>query len=148
MNEFEWRRQMRALRQPRVPQRDLWAAIDAALATTERVDTAAPHAVVPPSTPWRQRLAAGLAASLLLAAGLFAWHQVHAPASPTLASSTRMPWKPADPRLASAAIELDAARMELQLAIRQAPHSAALHRLLDRTELQQTQLRQMSNQSG
>ena len=47
-----------------------------------------------------------------------------------------------------AAIELDAARMELQLAIQQAPHSPALQRLLDRTELQQTQLRQLANQAG
>lgn len=38
--------------------------------------------------------------------------------------------------------------MELQLAIQQAPHSPALQRLLDRTELQQTQLRQLANQAG
>jgi hypothetical protein len=38
--------------------------------------------------------------------------------------------------------------MELQLAIRQAPDSLALQRLLGRTEQQQSQLRQLANQSG
>lgn len=57
-------------------------------------------------------------------------------------------WKPTDPRLAGAAVELDAARMELQQAILQAPHSPALQRLLNRTEKRQWQLRQMENQAG
>ncbi|NMW26107.1 hypothetical protein HFP05_17570, partial [Rhodanobacter denitrificans] len=57
-------------------------------------------------------------------------------------------WKPSDPRLAGAAIELDAAQMELQLAIQQAPDSPSLQRLLGRTEQQQTQLRQLANQAG
>ena len=38
--------------------------------------------------------------------------------------------------------------MELQLAIRQAPDSPSLQRLLGRTEQQQTQLRQLANQAG
>ncbi|MEO9079456.1 MAG: hypothetical protein ABI268_09100, partial [Rhodanobacter sp.] len=57
-------------------------------------------------------------------------------------------WKPSDPRLTGAAIELDAARMELQLAIRQAPDSAALQRLLQRIEQQQTQLRRMTDRAS
>ncbi|MFA6230666.1 MAG: hypothetical protein WC617_10945 [Rhodanobacter sp.] len=148
MNEFEWRRQLRDLRQPLSPRRDLWTSIDAALDAAERVDTAAIPARIQPGNPWRRLLTAGLAASLLLVAGTLVWQQVRAPAAPTVASSTLARWKPADPRLAGAAIELDAARMELQLAIQQAPHSAALQRLLDRTELQQTQLRQLANRAG
>ncbi len=35
MNEFEWRRQLRDLRQPQTPQRDLWPSIDAALTRAE-----------------------------------------------------------------------------------------------------------------
>ena len=151
MNEFDWRRQLRDLRQPLTPQRDLWVSIDAALD-----DTALAHAPAMSPTPLhqprhRQRwlVAAGLAASLLLVGGI-GWHRLQAPATRSVAGVTPSSagWKPADPRLAGAAIELDAARMELQLAIQQAPGSAALQRLLSRTQLQQTQLRQLTDQAG
>jgi hypothetical protein len=147
MNEFEWRRQMRELRQPQAPRRDLWASIDAAL------DDAVPGSTnVPAPRATRRRhwlLASGIAASMLLAGGI-GWHWLQMSAATPLASHATNPttWKPSDPRLAGAAIELDAARMELQLAIRQAPDSAALQRLLDRTEVQQTQLRQLARQAG
>jgi hypothetical protein len=152
MNEFEWRRQLRDLRQPLAPRRDLWASIDAVLEDAER--TQAPAAVHPHESrpaPRRHRLlaAAGLAASLLLAAGI-GWralqHPTAAPATERLQAGAH--WKPADPRFAGAAIELDAARMELQLALQQTPGSPALQRLLDRTEQQQTQLRQLAHQAG
>lgn len=152
MNEFEWRRQLRDLRQPLTPQRDLWASLDAALDEVERVPAPAVRQV-PPARPPRHRrrwlVAASLAASVLLAAGI-GWHELQTPTDTQIARAGRASasWKPADPRLAGAAIELDAARMELQLAIRQAPHSPALQRLLDRTELQQTQLRQLAEQAG
>ena len=48
MNEFEWRRQMRDLRQPLTPQRDLWASIDAALEDVERTQAPANLAVREP----------------------------------------------------------------------------------------------------
>jgi hypothetical protein len=57
-------------------------------------------------------------------------------------------WRPNDPRLAGAAVELDAANMELRQAIEQAPDSPALQRLLMRTQKQQSQLRQMEHQAG
>lgn len=148
MNEFEWRRQLRELRQPLTPRRDLWTSIDAALDVAERGDPAAMSARIQAGNPWRRLITAGLAASLLLVGGTLVWHQLRTPVSATFASSTLTQWKPADPRLAGAAIELDAARMELQLAIQQAPHSAALQRLLERTELQQNQLRQLANRAG
>ncbi len=148
MNEFEWRRQLRDLRQPLTPRRDLWTSIDAALDAAERVDSAAIPSRAQRGNPWRRLMSAGLAASLLLVAATLVWHQLHVTATGTVVSSRLARWKPADPRLAGAAIELDAARMELQLAIQQAPHSAALQRLLDRTELQQTQLRQLANRAG
>lgn len=147
MNEFEWRLQMRGLRQPLAPQQDLWAGIESALDGAGRHDMV--HAR--PHRAHRQRwlIGAGLAASLLLAAGI-GWHVAHAPpASAASSIATNAPsWKPADPRLSGAAIELDAARMELQLAIQQAPNSAALQRLLGRTEQQQNQLRQLASQPG
>lgn len=146
MNEFEWRLQMRSLRQPLAPQRDLWSGIDAALDQADRHETTSRA----PGTTGHRRwpIAAGVAASLLLAAGI-AWHAANAPATgPAQVASNTSRWKPADPRLSGAAIELDAARMELLLALQQAPDSASLQRLLGRTELQQSQLRHLARQPG
>jgi hypothetical protein len=50
--------------------------------------------------------------------------------------------------LRGAALELDAARMELDQALTQAPHSPALHRLLARTEHQLAQLREQTHEAG
>ena len=151
MNEFEWRRQMRDLRQPLAPQRDLWVSIDAALEDAERMQAPANPALheLRPAHRRRWLVAASLAASLLLAGGI-GWHALQAPTAEPVASHATAPasWKPSDPRLAGAAIELDAARMELQLAIQQAPDSPALQRLLSRTEQQQAQLRQLATQAG
>lgn len=150
MNEFEWRRQLRDLRQPITPQRDLWASIDAVLDDAERSGESEP-ALRQPRHSRRWSMAVGVAASALLVGGL-GWHllQVQAPTATPVASSKTDParWKPTDPRLAGAAVELDAAQMELHLAIQQAPDSQALQRLLDRTELQQTQLRQLAKRAG
>jgi hypothetical protein len=146
MNEFEWRRQLQELRQPLTPQRDLWTSIEAALADAESSIPPAPTPDRQPARQWRL-IAASLAASVLLVGGI-GWHLLQAPAARPIASTTSPPWKPADPRLAGASIELDAARMELQQAIQQAPDSPALQRLLSRTEQQQTQLRQLASQAG
>ena len=151
MNEFEWRRQMRDLRQPLTPQRDLWASIDAALEDAERTQAPANLALRESRSTHHRRwlVAASLAASLLLVGGI-GWRMLQAPTAAPIASNAKAPasWKPSDPRLAGAAVELDAARMELQLAIQQAPDSPSLQRLLGRTEQQQTQLRQLANQAG
>lgn len=149
MNEFEWRRQLHDLRQPLTPQRDLWASIDAALDAVEPASTSTISAMPNHQVRhrWRWLVAASLAASVLLISSI-GWRLLHAPMSTPIASTATTRWKPADPRLAGAAIELDAARMELQQAIQQAPHSPVLQRLLNRTEHQQSQLRQQSNQAG
>ncbi|MEO9079997.1 MAG: hypothetical protein ABI268_11895 [Rhodanobacter sp.] len=142
MNEFEWRRQLRELREPQLPHRNLWPAIDAAL---DGAAVTQPR-TIRSGTRRRWLLGAGVAASLALAGGL-GWQLLQAPTgdASTTASSN---WKPSDPRLTGAAIELDAARMELKLAIRQAPDSAALQRLLQRTEQQQTQLRRLTDRAS
>lgn len=142
MNEFEWHRQMRALREPVSPRRDLWADIEA------KLDAGSPTAAVAPrarrSHAWL--LAASFAGLSLLAVAVN--HQLRVEAPATLEAQVPVNWKPADPRLAGAAVELDAARIELQQAIQQAPHSPALQRLLDRTAKRQSQLRQMEQQAG
>ena len=155
MNEFEWRRQMHGLRQPLTPQRDLWDSINTALGDAEPT----PALSLPDrqsTRPRRWLIAASLAASVLLAAGI-GWQLYLQRAPVTLPIASLQPagtpsipatWKPADPRFAGAAIELDAARMELQQAIQQAPNSPALQRLLDRTDHQQTQLRQLAHEAG
>ncbi|WP_426700806.1 hypothetical protein ACPPVV_15715 [Rhodanobacter sp. Col0626] len=151
MNEFEWRRQMRDLRQPLEPRRDLWASIDAVLDDAERTSESTLPALSLRRPGHRRRwlMAAGLAASLVLVSGI-GWRLLQTPTATPVASTkpAQASWKPADPRLAGAAVELDAAQMELRLAIQQAPDSPALQRLLDRTQLQQTQLRQLANQAG
>lgn len=142
MNEFEWRRQMRELRRPLAPPHDLWARIDAAL------DSAVPHAATArPRHRWLPAI--GIAATLVAAGWLGGRLQQRLQPAPTHAvASAEQPWKPADPRLAGAAIELDAARIELRQALRQAPDSPALQQLLANTERQQASLRQLERQAG
>lgn len=147
MNEFEWLRQTRALREPVSPRRDLWADIDAALGADTTASTPPMHRA------WRQPqnwLIAASFAGLSLLAGSLALqsrNQALAPTMDNVAAQTQR-WRPDDPRLAGAAVELDAASMELRQAMEQAPHSPALQRLLDRTQKQQSQLRQMEHQAG
>jgi len=140
MNEFEWRRQLRGLRAPVAPSNDLWARIDAALEPTAPVRSSARPGGL---------LAASFAGLSLLAVSLSTRQDgllVHPQAAAT--ATTQAPWKPDDPRLAGAAIELDAARLELRQALEQSPHSPALQRLLSRTHQQQSRLRQLDQQAG
>jgi len=150
MNEFEWRRQMRDLRQPLAPRQDLWASIEAALDKAE--PTIADHLATAerrPGKPRRWLTAASFTAAVLLA-GVVGWHVRSSITSVPLANTQPASpnWKPSDPRLAGAATQLNAARLELQQAIQQAPDSPALQRLLIRTERQQSQLRQLASDAG
>ena len=147
MNDFEWRRQLRDLRQPQAPRRDLWADIERAIDATSQASAPAP-VVVQRRTGSRASwfLAAGWAAATVLAIGLARLQPAMAPATTDLAAAAT--WKPDDPRLAGAAIELGAAQIELRQAIEQAPDSAALQRLLQRTEQQQSRLRQLGHDAG
>jgi hypothetical protein len=136
MNDFEWQRQLRDLRRPQTPRRDLWTDIDHALDVAGTSARAARR----PRGPWL--LAASLAAVTLLAVGL-AQHPAIGPGGVAGA-----PWKPHDPRLAGAAVELDAAQLELRQAMLQAPESPGLRRLLTRTERQQSRLRLLEHEAG
>lgn len=152
MNEFAWRRQLRDLRQPLSPPDDLWAAIDARLNQLTPLQVAPPATKIEPRGARRRRLlgVATLAASVSLCAGI-GWRLLRpaaVPAPVAESAATLASWRPADPRLAGASIELDAARMELRQALQQAPHSAALQRLLTRTEHQQIRLQRLSREAG
>lgn len=152
MNEFEWLRQMRELNRPVAPQNDLWTRIDAMLdsaASSEATTTSMPAPRARHRRAWA--LAAGFAAVMVLAGGIV-WHVYKAPNAASIAANgtnaSNPSWKPSDPRLAGAALVLDAARMELQQAMQQAPDSPALQRLLQRTHAQQNQLRELEKQAG
>ncbi|GAA0906304.1 hypothetical protein KR767_02745 [Luteibacter anthropi] len=141
MNELDYLRQMRSLNRPVAPQRDLWAGIEA------RLDEGRPAAAVTPrqrrTRPWL--MAAAIAGVAVLGGGI----GLHLVAPTSLDDMAVGPaWKPADPRLAGAAIQLDATRMELNQAMREAPDSAALQRLMLRTERQRERLRNFDKQAG
>lgn len=140
MNDFEWHRQLRNLRQPQAPHRDLWPAIEQALDDVASTPTQTARRVRRLPATWL--LGASLAAVTLLAVGLAR----HSPMAPVPAA--QYPWKPHDPRLAGAAVELDAAQIELRQAMQQAPGSPGLRRLLVRTERQQSRLRQLEHEAG
>ena len=139
MNDLDYLRQMRSLNRPVAPRRDLWAGIEA------RLDEATVAAV--PSRrraqPW---LMAAAIAGVALLGGSIGLHLVAPATNNTLASESH--WKPTDPRLSGAAVELDAARMELTQAMQDSPDSEALQRLLLRTERQRDRLRNLEKQAG
>ncbi|WP_369930748.1 hypothetical protein [Xanthomonas sp. NCPPB 2632] len=141
MNELDYLRQMRSLNRPVTPHRDLWADIDAQLDESNARATIAPR---------RRRaqawlMAAAIAGVAVLGGGL-GLHLVGPTGSDGLAS--RQVWKPSDPRLSGAAVELDAAHMELTQAMQDSPDSPALQRLLLRTERQRDRLRNLEKQAG
>ncbi|KJV31618.1 hypothetical protein [Luteibacter yeojuensis] len=140
MNELDYLRQMRSLNRPVAPRRDLWADIDA------RLDAA------PAAAPSRHRraqpwlMAAAIAAVAVLSGGI-GLRLAPGGGDPAVAQA-HAGWKPTDPRLTGAAVELDAARMELTQAMQDSPQSAALQRLLQKTERQRDRLRTFDKQAG
>ena len=138
MNELDYLRQMRSINRPVTPHRDLWVGIEA------RLDDAA-------ATPRRQHrarpwlMAAAIAGVAVLGGGI-GLHLTTPPQGNGVAAVRS--WKPADPRLTGAAVELDAARMELTQAMQDSPDSAALQRLLLRTERQRDRLRNLDKQAS
>jgi hypothetical protein len=139
MNELEYLRQMRSLNRPTAPRRDLWAGIEARLDETPAVATPRHRR----AQPWL--MAAAIAAVAVLSGGI----GLHlAPGGSDAVPEARTAWKPADPRLTGAAVELDAAHMELTQAMKDSPQSAALQRLLQKTERQRDRLRNIDKQAG
>ncbi len=145
MNEFEWLKQTRALRQPVDPPRDLWPGIAARIGTQ-----AAPGSRRPPRLlPWA--MAAALAALSVLA-GALAWQQQVTPPAPRVATHVApaaiRPWTPRNPHLVGAAIELNIARRQLARAIRRDPDSAYLRHMLAHANQQVRRLQQLPHRAG
>jgi len=143
MNEFEWLRQTRALDRPVAPQRDLWNGIAA------RIETAPRTTASPRTARWLPLAMAASLGAVSLLAGMLAWHQRHRPAPalqpPALAAT---PWKPADPRLAGAAVELHSAQLELGRAIQAHPDNAWLRHMLEYTRQKQHHLQRLERSAS
>ena len=144
---FEDRQKLHLLAQPVKPTHDLWPQIAARIASPAR----------PPQrrTQWLA-LAASVAGVAVLASvvGLRLMHD-RATQSATFHSAAPLAdvhaaggWKPADPRLRGAAIELHAAQGELQQAMAMAPHADYLQQLLQHTERQQSRLQRLERDAG
>jgi hypothetical protein len=139
MNDLEYLRRTRALNRPVTPHRDLWAGIEARLDEATATSTTRRHR----AHPWL--MAAAIAGVAVLGGGI-GLHLTAPTGGERVAAGT--PWKPSDPRLTGAAVELDAARMELTQAMQDSPDSAALQRLLLRTERQRDRLRNLDKQAS
>lgn len=140
MNELDYLRQMRSLNRPVTPRRDLWAGIEARLDETPAAASPKRHRR---GQPW---LMAAAIAAVALISGSIGLHL--APGGTDAVAEAHANWKPTDPRLAGAAVELDAARMELTQAMQDSPQSPALQRLLQKTERQRDRLRNFDKQAG
>lgn len=147
MNDFELRRELRALRSPREPQHDLWPQIARQIAASTQT-----AAVPVRRRRWPVAVAAGIA--MAVAAGAFSLTlQDHgeriAGNDSTLRSSLDVSQQirrarelaaAGDPRLASAEVVLDAASQELDHALQQQPDAIFLVELINRTHAQQRKL--------
>ena len=141
MNEFEWLQQTRTLNEPVAPRNDLWPAI------TARLDNTATATHKPRLLPW---LMAASIATISVLAGSLAWQQSPAPAPhmARVSADAGAPWKPRDPRLAGAAIELNIARTELLHAIARAPGDAYLRHMLLHTDQQLYRLKHLERRAS
>ncbi|MCQ4164502.1 hypothetical protein [Tahibacter harae] len=153
MNEhdFQWRRQMRDLSGPVQPQRDLWLDIAA------RIQTEA--AAAPAPRPAFRRWALPFAAAASVALAVLVAALSHNPAVPPAPQQASVKTDPAaalaqldqqfkqvrtqDPRLAAAAVELDAAADEIRQMLQQQPDAVFLVGLLNRTNERRLKLARM-----
>lgn len=144
MNDFEIQRRLREMNAPRAPQADLWPDIRSRLG-----ETASPSAARGLARRWLPlTLAAGLPLGFLGIALLLS-SLPPAPRSDYAALERAPPYKRElaheDPRLAGAAIVLDAAQIELRQAIAQNPDADFLVELLNRTEARRNRLDRYGN---
>ncbi len=145
MSEFEWQQQGRRLAQPVAPQRDLWPQISSAIAARPR------------RRPRRLARVLAVAAALAGLALLLRLAELGAPAPRVDPTSAAAPsaeaaavgaWRPRDPRLAAAAVVLDAAQMEVDLAVQQNPSARFLQGQLLRIQRKRAALIALERSAG
>lgn len=153
MNDFEIQRRLREMNAPRAPQNDQWPAIEKRIAREAQ----------PVGLPARRRrwMPFAAAASLLvMVGGSLLLHRsppvqgggaldraAFERVSPTDRDLARRA-PGGDPRLAGAAVVLDAAQVELRQAIAQNPDAAFLVDLLNRTHARRSELDRYDTNAG
>ncbi len=147
MTDFELRRELRELRDPREPQHDFWPQIARKIAASSQSE----------SVPIRRRrwpLAVAAALAMAIGVGVFSLalqdHSERTTGTDTASRSglsvseqiqrARELAAAGDPRLASAEVVLDMASQELDLALQQQPDAVFLVGLINRTHAQQRKL--------
>jgi hypothetical protein len=159
MTDFEFRRSLRELAEPRLPGNDLWPGIAARIAAESAAPAARPRA----RRSWIPLAAAASLLCAVAAGALMLAAQRQAPAPQALVQAARpavpsrvspgeahdYPGAPAgDPRLVGAAVVLDAAQAELQQAIEQRPDAVFLVSLLNRTNARRMKLDHFGASAG
>ncbi|MGA9423070.1 MAG: hypothetical protein WBW61_11955 [Rhodanobacteraceae bacterium] len=156
MSEFEIRRRLRELGGDRRPESDLWPGIAARIAGT------VPAGSTRPARGFVFAMTAGIA--MAIGAGLigFALHRMDAPPRASTLGQSRPERRPSapdqqrslariagtDPRLAGAAVVLDAAHAELEQALEQQPDAVFLVGLLNRNNEQRMKLARLAMKAG
>ena len=147
MNDFELRRELRALRGSREPQHDLWPRIARQIAATT-------HAPGEPARRRRWPMAVAASMAMAVAVGAFSLalqdrNEHFAENDSTSHSDLKVSEQirrartlaaAGDPRLASAEDVLDAASRQLDEALQQQPDAIFLVGLINRTHAQQRKL--------
>lgn len=152
MNEFELQRQLRGLREPIAPRRDLWSGIES------RIDPSKRQPVVPARRRWPMALAASLFVGVLSSVALFSMHTEMQNETTVAASRgesvkvrierARQQARSGDPRLAGSEVVLDSAISELETALQQQPDATFLVGLINRTHAQQRRIARIGLDAG
>lgn len=147
MNEFELLRQLRELREPVPPSRDLWSGIESRIAQPVR-NRAQPRR----RRHWPLALAASLVIGVLSSLALVSMRMEPADNTSNAISSAqgdsvrerieraKLRARSGDLRLAGSEVVLDSAINELESALQQQPDATFLVGLINRTHAQQRRL--------
>jgi hypothetical protein len=156
MTDFELRRELRELRAPREPARDLWPQI------ARKIAAESAGATVPRRRLARWPLAIAAGVVMAITFSLFSldrpWHSDRTARDETAnrdgidvgqqIQHARDLAATGDPRLASAEVVLDAASSELDHALEQQPDAVFLVGLINRTHAQRRKLARLGLDAG
>lgn len=156
MNDFEIQRRLRGMNVARAPQADLWPAIG------QRIAHEAPPVPLPARRLRWLPFAAAASLLVVLGGGLLLHHTPPAEDGTGIAALDRTMFgrvsprdrdlaqraPGGDPRLAGAAVVLDAAQVELRQAIAQNPDATFLVDLLNRTHARRSELDRFGTNAG
>ena len=145
---FEDRQKLRALAQPVEPARDLWPQIAGRIQAQPRMSRRRLQWFAMAASLAAVAILAGVFGTRLMQAGRAPSSVAHSNAFVAASDQSGNRWKPADPRLRGAAVELRAAQGELKQALAIAPHADYLQQLLQRTERQQSRLQRLEHEAG